>query len=153
MPPGKKYESFVDPIRNQSGPGFDAHIYFHQENDEELRHAEELRERILQDFNELQTFKMHHEPIGPHPIGMFEVDIASPAQFGAFIPWLVIHHGPLSILVHPTTGDHLRDHTHHAMWIGEKLDLKLSIFEKFKTEQNTVRPERRQNTPDDGEDH
>lgn len=63
---------------------------------------------------------------------MFEVDIANPAQFGAFVPWLAIHHGPLSILVHPNMGDDLLGHTQHAMWIGEKLSLKLIRFEEIR---------------------
>ena len=36
---------------------------------------------------------------------MFEVDILTPAQFGAFVAWLVINRGPLSALVHPNTDD------------------------------------------------
>ena len=36
---------------------------------------------------------------------MFEVNIFTPAQFGAFIPWLVINRGPLSVLIHPNTVD------------------------------------------------
>ena len=43
---------------------------------------------------------------------MFEVNIFTPTQFGAFIPWLVINRGPLNALVHPNTGDDLRDHSH-----------------------------------------
>ncbi|KAL8722561.1 MAG: hypothetical protein Q9225_000956 [Loekoesia sp. 1 TL-2023] len=129
---GKTYDSFVEPIRNDSGPGFDVHIYFHQDDEGEAKFAEGLRGRIMREFEELQTYKMHYKPIGPHPIGMFEVDIATPAQFGAFVPWLAIHHGPLSILVHTNTGDGFRDHTQNAMWIGEKLPLNLSSFKKSK---------------------
>jgi aromatic ring-cleaving dioxygenase len=29
--------------------------------------------------------------------------------------------GPLSVLVHPNTGDGLHDHTLGAIWMGEKL--------------------------------
>ena len=36
---------------------------------------------------------------------MFEVNVFTPAQFGAFIAWLVINRGPLSVLVHPNTGE------------------------------------------------
>jgi len=36
---------------------------------------------------------------------MFEVNVFTPAQFGAFVAWLVINRGPLSVLVHPNTGD------------------------------------------------
>jgi len=63
---------------------------------------------------------------------MFEVNIFTPAQFGAFIPWLVINRGPLSALVHPNTGDAERDHTQRATWMGEKLPLDLSLFKKIK---------------------
>lgn len=60
---------------------------------------------------------------------MFEVDLDSPAQFGAFVPWLVVHRGPLSALVHPNTvnpvtGEHddeERDHLERAMWLGERV--------------------------------
>ncbi|KAI4189835.1 MAG: hypothetical protein L6R41_001202 [Letrouitia leprolyta] len=125
MPPSNTYDNFTAPIRNSGGAGFD-------ENEEEVKYAENLRERIIQEFRELSTYKVHYQPIGPHPIAMFEVDIANPAQFGAFVPWLAIHHGPLSILVHPNMGDDLLGHTQHAMWIGEKLSLKLIRFEEIR---------------------
>ncbi|KAL8932699.1 MAG: hypothetical protein Q9216_006724, partial [Gyalolechia sp. 2 TL-2023] len=102
------------------------------ENEEEVKYAEDLRERIMHEFPELQTHEVHYKPVGPHPIAMFEVGIANPAQFGAFVPWVAIHHGPLSVLVHPNTGDDLRGHTQNAMWIGEKLPLKVSRFEEIK---------------------
>jgi aromatic ring-cleaving dioxygenase len=67
---------------------------------------------------------------------MFEVNVFTPAQFGAFIPWLVIHRGPLSALIHPNTkGEEgsaneveLRNHTQRAMWMGEKIPLDVSLF-------------------------
>lgn len=65
-------------------------------------------------------------------MAMFEVNIFTPAQFGAFIPWLVINRGPLSALVHPNTDDEERDHMQRATWIGEKLPLDLSLFKKMK---------------------
>jgi len=42
---------------------------------------------------------------------MFEVHIFTPKHFGAFIPWLLIHRGSLSVPAHPNTGDEQRDHT------------------------------------------
>jgi aromatic ring-cleaving dioxygenase len=67
---------------------------------------------------------------------MFEIVLVSPAQFGAFVPWLVINRGPLSVLVHPNTIDpasgenteELRDHTQRAMWMGERLILDTSVL-------------------------
>lgn len=67
---------------------------------------------------------------------MFEVNVFTPAQFGAFIPWLVINRGPLSALLHPNTKEEgvperaseLRDHTQRATWLGEKIPLDTSMF-------------------------
>ncbi|MFQ5938851.1 MAG: DOPA 4,5-dioxygenase family protein [Alphaproteobacteria bacterium] len=35
----------------------------------------------------------------------------------------------LTVFVHPETGDDLADHLDHALWLGEKLELNLSVFE------------------------
>lgn len=59
---------------------------------------------------------------------MFEVNIFTPSQFGAFIPWLVIHRGPLSALVHPNTDDPERDHAQRATWMGDKMPLDLTVL-------------------------
>ncbi len=75
--------------------------------------------------------------MGPHPIAMFEVNLLTPAQFGAFIPWLTIWRGPLSALIHPNTVepgvDHgvaeRRNHTQRATWMGEKVPLDLGLFD------------------------
>ena len=87
---------------------------------------------------ELRIYRVFDKPVGPHPIAMFEVNVFTPAQFGAFIAWLVIHRGPLSVLLHPNTGDALRDHTQQATWLGEKVPLDLSIFRK-RVEMEAVR--------------
>ena len=69
---------------------------------------------------------------------MFEVNLFTPAQFGAFVPWLAIWRGPLSALIHPNAVEpgvdesvvELRDHTQRAIWMGEKLPLDLTLFQK-----------------------
>jgi DOPA 4,5-dioxygenase len=70
---------------------------------------------------------------------MFEVNLFTPAQFGAFIPWLVINRGPLSVLIHPNTVDPVtgreteeeRNHTQRATWMGERLSLDTSLFKRL----------------------
>lgn len=96
---------------------------------------------------ELRVYKFWEEPIGPHPIAMFEVNLFTPAQFGAFIPWLVINRGPLSALVHPNTVDPVtgktdeeRDHTQRATWMGEKIVLDLSMFKRLRKEEAETAP-------------
>ena len=38
--------------------------------------------------------------------------------------------GGLTVLVHGLTGDDLADHTEHAAWLGEPVELDLSVFDK-----------------------
>jgi len=80
---------------------------------------------------ELRIYTIFEKPVGPHPIGMFEVNLFTPAQFGAFVPWLVINRGPLSALVHPNTGDDVRDHTQLATWMGQPIPLQIASMKKF----------------------
>lgn len=74
---------------------------------------------------------MFDRPVGPHPKAMFEVNLFSPQQFGAFVPWLVIHRGPLSALLHPNTDDAVRDHTQRATWMGQQLALNVDSLIEF----------------------
>ncbi|KAI8938262.1 hypothetical protein NX059_005921 [Plenodomus lindquistii] len=127
------------------------HIYYFQEDKEEVKFANELWERIRREFPELRIYKVWDKPIGPHPVAMFEVNVFTPGtsgrvfspmsladlmaeQFGAFIPWLVINRGPLSALIHPNTDDEERDHTQRATWMGAPLPLNLKIFKTRKVQ-------------------
>ena len=65
---------------------------------------------------------------GPHPTGMFEVDLRTPQQFAQLVPWLVTRRGEHSVLIHPHTGDGLRDHTANAIWLGDKMPLILDVL-------------------------
>jgi aromatic ring-cleaving dioxygenase len=64
---------------------------------------------------------------------MFEVNVFTPIQLGAFISWLIFMRGPLSALLHPNTKEpgvdelkaEVRNHTQRATWLGEKKPLKL----------------------------
>jgi aromatic ring-cleaving dioxygenase len=90
--------------------------------------------RLTSQVPELRIYRLFDRPIGPHPIAMFEVNIFTPAQFGAFIPWLVINRGPLSALVHPNTeneSEEARNHTQRATWLGERLPLDMSLFREM----------------------
>ena len=77
---------------------------------------------------ELRIYKLWDRPIGPHPVAMFEVNVFTPHQFGTFIAWLVINRGPLSALVHPNTGDALRDHTQRATWLGRPYPVNVDML-------------------------
>ncbi|RMZ80951.1 hypothetical protein DV738_g2369, partial [Chaetothyriales sp. CBS 135597] len=86
----KAYTEFTSGITNGRRAGFDIHIYYYQNNAEQTEYARALWKRIRYEFPELRIYKLWDRPIGPHPVSMFEVNVFTPAQFGAFIPWLVI---------------------------------------------------------------
>ncbi|KAK2597543.1 hypothetical protein N8I77_012322 [Diaporthe amygdali] len=127
------YETFIDPLSKGRRGGFDIHVYYMQS---QLEYARQLYDRIRREFPELRIYRFWEKPVGPHPYAMFEVNLFTPAQFGAFIPWLVIWRGPLSALVHPNTDEpgtlesesELRNHTQRATWLGDKVPLDLSMF-------------------------
>ena len=92
---------------------------------------------------ELRIYTFFDRPIGPHPVAMFEVNLFTPTQFGAFVPWIMFNRGPLSVLVHPNTApwEDERNHTQRAAWLGERIPLDLSLFKlqqkKLEEEKNS----------------
>jgi len=128
------YDRFPPPLNNALRGGFDVHIYYFQNNPQQSQYAKELHERIRLEFPELRIYTFWDRPIGPHPTAMFEVNLHTPTQFGAFIPWLAVHRGPLSVLIHPNF--ELKDadtdkanHTERAVWMGERVPLDLGLFD------------------------
>jgi DOPA 4,5-dioxygenase len=100
--------------------GFHAHIYFDTTSREV---AARIREGLGASF-EVQLGRWHEKPIGPHPKAMYQVAFL-PEQFGKVVPWLMLNREGLDILVHPSTGDDVGDHTDRASWLGEKLELNI----------------------------
>lgn len=115
-------EAMADPARIAD---FHAHIYYEPDT---RSHAAALRQEIAQRFP-ARLGRWHDEPVGPHSRSMYQV-LFAPAEFGRIVPWLMLNRGPLVILVHPSTGDDLADHTAHASWLGEPLPLRLEELAK-----------------------
>lgn len=102
---------------------YHAHVYY---DDGTRAVAAELREALARGF-EVQLGRWRDEPVGPHPQAMYQVAFAA-AEFPRVVPWLMEHHGPLSVLIHPNSGDDLGDHAHRALWLGPQLALRLDFF-------------------------
>lgn len=109
--------------------GYHAHIYYR--DDEERAAAAEIRE-ALGARPEVQLGRWRDEPVGPHPLPMFQAAFAAGA-FAEIVPWLMLNRRGLSILVHPETGDDVPDHRDHPLWLGEKLTLDISFLEAGNT--------------------
>lgn len=100
-----------------------AHVYFDADSKDA---ALKLRATIVARFV-AEMGRVHSRPIGPHPRWSYQVGFP-PAMFAQFVPWLALNRGGLVVLVHPNTGHDLTDHRDRALWLGEKVDLNLSIL-------------------------
>ena len=116
-------------MNNNTSPtitGFHAHVYF----DPETRaSALVVRDGLAERFD-VELGRIHHKPMGPHPKSMYQVKFA-PEEFGKLVPWLMLNHAGLDVLVHPQTGDDVADHTDQALWLGQKLDLNIEFLHRF----------------------
>ncbi|MBD2211464.1 4,5-dioxygenase [Calothrix sp. FACHB-156] len=110
--------------------GFHAHVYFDIATREA---ASRVREGLGANFD-VQLGRWHDKPIGPHPKSMYQVAF-SPEQFGKVVPWLMLNREGLDILVHPSTGDDVADHTDHSLWLGNKLALNIHFLEQINQRQ------------------
>ncbi|GAA6001201.1 hypothetical protein JCM10207_007460 [Rhodosporidiobolus poonsookiae] len=119
------YDSYPEEI-DESNNAFDFHIYY--ASSAQTEHARKLHERIRREFPELRVYKFWEQPVGPHPVPMFEVNTFTPAQFGAFFGFLVAYRGDLSVLVHPNTDNAFLDHTAKATWMGERYPLITDVL-------------------------
>ena len=103
--------------------GYHAHVYF--DTDTEAV-AAELRDALERRFD-VTLGRWHHKPVGPHTAWMYQVAFGV-EQFPVVVPFLALNHGPLSVLVHPSSGDSVADHFEHALWLGTPLPLNRSAF-------------------------
>jgi DOPA 4,5-dioxygenase len=44
------------------------------------------------------------------------------------LPWLVLNRRGLTVFAHAQTGNALKDHTEHVIWLGPSETLKLSAL-------------------------
>lgn len=103
--------------------GYHAHVYF---NADTFLEASALCDQAGEIFP-ISVGRKHQKPVGPHPMGSCQLAFA-PKTFGEIIPWLALHRKGLTVFIHPETGNDLKDHTEHAIWMGTLETLHLDLF-------------------------
>ena len=105
---------------------YHAHVYFDENSkDRAIAICETVRDKFG-----VEMGRVHERNVGPHPRWSCQLGFA-PEAFAEVVPWLALNRDGLTIFLHPSTGDHLADHTKHALWMGEMLDLNLAIFDRL----------------------
>ncbi|MEM9681805.1 MAG: DOPA 4,5-dioxygenase family protein [Pseudomonadota bacterium] len=105
--------------------GYHAHVYFDADTEDA---AAALRDALDARFD-VTLGRWHHKPVGPHSAWMYQIAFGV-EQFPVVVPFLALNHGPLSVLVHPMSGDALADHFDHAIWLGEPVELDAEPLRK-----------------------
>jgi aromatic ring-cleaving dioxygenase len=116
-------DAFADPAEIN---GYHAHIYYDPPTREK---AARLREGMGAAFPAATLGSWHDEPVGPHTVAMYQVAFAT-EDFTRLVPWLMLNRDGLDVLVHPLAGNAYDDHTIYAMWLGDKLPLKLDVLKR-----------------------
>jgi aromatic ring-cleaving dioxygenase len=105
--------------------GYHAHVYFDAASREQAQALCDAAGRSLQ----LIVGRMHDKPVGPHPRGSCQLAF-EPELLGRVIPWLLENRNGLTVFAHANTGDDLKDHTEHVLWLGPSETLDLAALSK-----------------------
>lgn len=93
---------------------YHAHIYF---NEDTAYRAAQLREWLIDRFR-VELGEWNEGPRGPHTTPSFYFGFTN-NLVPTVIPWLMLNHLGLKILIHPNTDDPYADHLINALWIGD----------------------------------
>ena len=115
-------------MSSDGGP-YHAHIYYSAEERPvaaALRGEFQRRLTADGDWRVLFVGQMTDQGVGPHPIPQYEIHFLE-SSLRTVVE--TIADAGLRALVHPLTDDDLADHTTLACWIGEPLELDISVLD------------------------
>ena len=115
---------------------YHAHIYYDPAQTRAV--AEQLRVWIGERFV-VRLGAWHDKKVGPHDKAMFQVSFAR-ELFPVFVPWLMLNHCGLSILIHPNTANPHRDHIDDPIWIGAALPLHGEVLPEDGEAEDALEP-------------
>jgi aromatic ring-cleaving dioxygenase len=108
---------------NDDPAPYHAHIYY---TPEQRDAAAALREQFRAATYVCFVGAMTDRAAGPHPIPQYEIHFTAEAR-DAVVTLIESTH--LKALVHPLTQDDFADHTTLGQWIGEPVELDVSVLD------------------------
>lgn len=103
---------------------YHAHIYWKDSKEREVALAMRPSLRLMG----CKMGRIWDNPIGPHPISMYQVNYDDTIK-EEVVRFLKNNHGGISVLLHRDTGSDLEDHTRNIEWLGVAIKLDLTAFE------------------------
>lgn len=82
---------------------------------------------ILPNVNTSAIPLVNNAPIGPHPVGSYEVWCPK-ESLPEVLSFFMLRRGELSILLHPLTPHPVEDHAGRQMWLGPSFRLDLTVL-------------------------
>lgn len=108
------------------------HVYFDQST---RKTAEEVVEAAARRFD-ISVGHFHDRPVGLHPTGSCQLTVPSHV-FGPLMTWMTFNRRGLPLFCHADTGDVMKDHTDHTIWLGSMPALNLDVLERFLQQRQT----------------
>jgi DOPA 4,5-dioxygenase len=106
---------------------YHAHIYFQPEETPRAEAVQaDFRAMMGGEGPVLYVGDLRHGKVGPHPIPQFEIHFLERS-----LPTLrpILESTGLRTLIHPLTMDDLADHTTLGDWIGEPVELDVTVLD------------------------
>lgn len=113
------------------------HIYYEVGKESEPQ-AKALAQQIARLFpGYVEVVHEYDKPGGPHAASNVAVHLKG-SGFGEIVSWLQFNSGDLSALVHPKSGDVIKDHIDYGLWLGPRREGLLNdvYFDKKRRERS-----------------
>lgn len=106
-------------------PSYHVHVYYDAISRDLIQDIRAYLFEQFPDNNFIDIGRMHDHPIGPHPQAQFRIAIHHTFLQFMFNFFMKNRQG-LTVLIHPETGDDIKDHTDHLVWLGTPLILNIT---------------------------